>query len=69
VEKALRQAARLAGRRFGTLIDEVCTYDPCPLVQGRILMWRDGGHLTATFARRLTPSVQALLGSALAGGP
>jgi hypothetical protein len=69
VEKALRQAAGLSGRRFGSLHDQVCTYDPCPLVQGRTLMWRDGGHLTTTFARQLTPSVRALLGEALTAAP
>jgi hypothetical protein len=68
VEKAIRAAVRRSGRRFATLDDQVCTYDPCPLVQGRTLIWRDGGHLTTHFARQLTPSVQALLTEALAGG-
>ena len=68
VEKALRAAALSGGRRFGTLHDQVCTYDPCPVVQGRTLMWRDGGHLTTTFARQLTPSVRALLAAALTSG-
>jgi hypothetical protein len=68
VEKAIRAAVRRSGRRFATLDGQVCTYDPCPLVQGRTLIWRDGGHLTTRFARQLTPSVQALLTEALAGG-
>ena len=29
---------------FRTLYGKVCTYDPCPLVQGDVLVWRDGGH-------------------------
>jgi hypothetical protein len=68
VEKAIRAAVGRSGRRYATLGGQVCTYDPCPLVQGRTLIWRDGGHLTTRFARQLTPSMQALLSDALAGG-
>jgi hypothetical protein len=68
VSKAIRSAVRRSGRRYASLDGQVCTYDPCPLVQGRTLIWRDGGHLTTRFARQLTPSVLALLAEALAGG-
>jgi hypothetical protein len=67
VAKAIRAAALRSGRRFASLDGQVCTYDPCPLVQGRTLIWRDGGHLTTRFARQLTPSVQAMLADALEG--
>ncbi len=69
IERALRAAAAAAGARFGTLYDQVCSYDPCPLVQGKVLMWRDDRHLTATFTERLTPSLQGLLADTLAGDP
>jgi hypothetical protein len=35
--------------------DLVCSYDPCPVIVGDVLMWRDRSHLTATFARQLAP--------------
>ena len=31
----------------------VCPTGPCPVVLGRTLLYRDGGHLTATFIRTL----------------
>ena len=34
-EAALRRGATGAGARFAPLHDQACTYDPCPLVQGR----------------------------------
>ncbi len=46
---------------FATLFGQICSYDPCPLVQGKTLLWRDRGHLTGTFARKLTPSVRKIL--------
>ena len=61
VEVAIRAVARDKGARFGTIYDRVCTYDPCPLVQGEILMWRDSSHLTRTIVEQLTPSVREML--------
>jgi hypothetical protein len=61
-----RAAATTTGSRYATLADVVCSYDPCPLVQGRIMLWRDQGHLTATFVRQLAPSVRAVALAALA---
>ena len=46
---------------------EVCSYDPCPLVQGEILMWRDGSHLTRTIVEQLTPSIREMLAQTIAG--
>jgi hypothetical protein len=65
--KAERQAAKAAGARTHNLNGKICSYDPCPLVQGRVLVWRDHGHLTATFSRRLWPSVRQALLSAAGG--
>ncbi|MEX1296477.1 MAG: SGNH hydrolase domain-containing protein [Candidatus Limnocylindrales bacterium] len=61
VEKALREAVDARGERFATLYYKVCPTDPCPLVQGKTMMWRDKSHLTGSFARKLTPSVRKIL--------
>jgi hypothetical protein len=53
-----RVAAKAAGAQTRNLNDKICSYDPCPLVQGNVMMWRDHGHLTATFSRRLWPSMR-----------
>jgi hypothetical protein len=66
VEVALRGAARSEGAHVGSLQGKVCSYDPCPLVQGDTLMWRDARHLTATFMERLAPSLRTILTEALA---
>ena len=68
-ESATRLAARAGGASFRTLYGKICTYDPCPLVQGDVLMWRDGGHLTSTFVHHLTPALRSLLSSAMAAKP
>jgi hypothetical protein len=64
-EDTLRKAAAAGDARFRTLYEEICSYDPCPLVQGDVLIYRDHGHLTTTFAKRLTPSLQAKLRTVL----
>jgi len=69
IEAALRQAAANKGARFRTLYGKICSYDPCPVVHGDVLLWRDGGHLTATFVATLVPSLRTLLGNALAARP
>ena len=61
IENALRAAAAAGDAQFRTLYGKICSYDPCPLVQGDVLMWRDKGHLTKAFTKRLTPSVRSLL--------
>ena len=61
VEVAMRAAAAKMDQHFDTLYYKICPYDPCPLVQDNVLIWRDKSHLTGTFARRLTPAVRKLL--------
>jgi hypothetical protein len=61
-----RSVATAAGAMFGSLNPKICSYDPCPVVQGRILIWRDQGHLTATFSRQLAPAMQAFVAKVLA---
>jgi len=43
----------------------VCPYDPCPIVIGRTMMWRDKSHLTATFTRQLAPLIARFVRQAL----
>lgn len=63
-ERMERSAALEAGAQFRTLYHKICSYDPCPLVQGDVLIMRDRGHVTATFARQLAPSIRSkVLGS------
>lgn len=65
VEVALREAAAAMGAQHKTLAGKICTYDPCPLVHGDVLIWRDKSHLTKTFVNRLMPSVHNVLARAL----
>ena len=61
IDQALKSGARGAGHHYGTLHDKICSYDPCPLVQGNVLVWRDGIHITETFAKRLQPALADLI--------
>jgi SGNH domain (fused to AT3 domains) len=65
IEIALKDSARANGAQFRTLYGQICSYDPCPVVQGHILMWRDKSHITNTFAVQLQPSVRAIVEEAL----
>jgi peptidoglycan/LPS O-acetylase OafA/YrhL len=47
--------AAAAGATFVDPTPFVCPSDPCPVILGRILVYRDGHHLTSTFARSLAP--------------
>ncbi len=69
VDLAIRAGAREAGAEFGSLYGQICPYDPCPVVQGNVLIQRDGnhGHLTETFARRMQPSIAKLIDVKLLG--
>ena len=69
IEKALRDAAMAKGARFETFYNKVCSYDPCPIIQGDVLMYRDRGHLTATFAEQLTPTFRKMLTRAIPPAP
>ncbi len=62
---AQRAGAEAAGAAFGTLNDVICPYDPCPLLQGDVFVWRDRSHVSGTFSGRLTPALRTLLGEAL----
>jgi hypothetical protein len=62
IERALQRAAVAEGARFRRFYDKVCSYDPCPVIQGTVPMYRDRGHFTATFALQLTPTFRRMLG-------
>lgn len=65
MDVGLQQAASVTRARYDSLFDQVCTYDPCPVIQGDVLMWRDASHLSETFARQLQPSIERILLAAL----
>ena len=68
-EAALRQTMLAAGGTYRTLKDRICPYEPCPLVQGDILIYKDKGHLTVTFTNQLAPSLRAELAPLLPPDP
>jgi hypothetical protein len=41
--------------------DQICEGEICKPVKGQVLIWRDGHHLTATFARALSEKMTSLL--------
>lgn len=67
----LRAAEQVDGAEVIDLTDYYCTADECPAVVGGVLVYRDGGHLTATYAATLTPYLAGalvdILGSDTAG--
>ncbi len=65
IEQALRSVVTARGHEFATLHGKICPYDPCPVVQGNTLVWRSKGHLSAAFARRLTPTLRRIITGAL----
>jgi hypothetical protein len=48
-------AAATAGALLFTPADWMCDAHRCPLVFGDVLVYRDGNHITATFAREMAP--------------
>ncbi len=68
-DRAEEAAAKANGALFRSPATTVCPYDPCPLVIGRTLLWRDKSHLTATFARQLAPLIRRFVLDALDGSP
>ncbi len=62
----LKEAASVSRVRFDTLFDKICTYDPCPIIQGDVLIYRDSHHLSETFAQQLQPSLDRILVDAVA---
>ncbi len=67
VENALRDVTEQEGEYHRSLSGQVCPYDPCPVVQGDTLIWRDKAHITGTIARRLTPSFRRMVNEVVSG--
>ena len=65
IERALRRATNREGGYHRSLNGQICPHDPCPVVQGRTMVWRDRTHITGTFARALTPSFGRMVGRVL----
>jgi hypothetical protein len=61
LDAAERETVEAAGAAYESLGDLVCPYDPCPVVIGDVLIWRNADHITATFAAQLAPAMQALV--------
>jgi peptidoglycan/LPS O-acetylase OafA/YrhL len=60
----LDEDQRVAAAAHATFIDPtpwLCPEDPCPVVIGRFLVYRDKHHMTATFARALASRLSDLL--------
>lgn len=65
-DDAERATATANGASFVSLNALVCSYDPCPLIEGNVLVWRNASHLTATWVSQLWPSLAALVATSLA---
>jgi len=50
-----RAAGQVEGAEVIDLTDSYCTKTECPAVIGGVLVYRDGNHLTATYAATITP--------------
>lgn len=66
-DAAEQAAAADHGAVFRSPAEWVCPYDPCPVIMGTTMMWRDKSHLTATFSRQLAPMLRRFIRDALAG--
>jgi hypothetical protein len=50
-----RAARQVDGAQIIDLTDYFCSKTECPAVIGGVLVYRDGNHLTATYAATITP--------------
>jgi hypothetical protein len=57
-----RHAAITSGAAFIDPTEWLCPTVPCPPVIGDLLVYRDAGHMTATFSRALAPYLGAAIG-------
>src|SRR5262249_6274776 len=63
-EFAARAAEAMPGAHLIDLTAEICPGELCRAVIGNALVYRDKSHLTATFARTLTPWIETGLAEA-----
>ena len=60
-----RATAEANGATFVSLNALVCSYDPCPVIAGKTLMWSDKSHISATWSMVMWPTARALVRNAL----
>jgi hypothetical protein len=60
-DKVGAAAARSANATFRSTRNILCPYDPCSLIVDRILVTRDGGHLSATYSREIWRAIDRLI--------
>ena len=54
-------AAKAANASFRSTRNVVCPYDPCSLIVDRMLVTRDGGHLSATYSREIWRAIDRMI--------
>ena len=60
-DKVGAAAARAANATFRSTRNILCPYDPCSLIVDRMLVTRDGGHLSATYSREIWRAMDRLV--------
>ncbi len=60
-DKVQAAAAKSAGAVFRPTRHVLCPYDPCPVVVDRMLLTRDGAHLSATYAREIWRALDRMI--------
>jgi hypothetical protein len=60
-DRAERAGASAQGATFASMNGRICPYDPCPLIVNELLVWRDTDHLTPTYSRQLSPSLEVIV--------
>jgi hypothetical protein len=50
-----RSVAQDAGSVFIDPTNWICNQDPCPVIRGAVLIYRDGDHMTTVFSKSLEP--------------
>jgi hypothetical protein len=60
-DKVQAAAARSANATFRPTRNILCPYDPCSLIVDRILVTRDGGHLSAAYSREIWRAMDRLI--------
>ena len=69
---ATRRSSRplpASGATFRSPAETVCPYDPCPVIIGKVVLWRERSHITRTFSRQLAPLIRRFVQQALDGPP
>jgi hypothetical protein len=60
-DKTEAAASRAAGAIFKPTRHILCPYDPCPVIVDRILLTRDGAHMTATYSKEIWRALDRLM--------